>query len=81
MITTSNYKPEEIIQIQMATRIVLDDALGRYIHDPRNLDLIRSILRNGLHDMQKIAPNSPKQGCPPGYSHRDCSCTVDMRRP
>ena len=78
---TQNYRPEEIVQIRMATRILLNDALGRYIHDPKNLDLIQSILRNGLLDMQGIAPNETKLGCPPGYSHVNCSCTVDLRRP
>jgi len=73
------YKPEEILQIEMATRIVLNDALGRYIHDPHNLAPIQSILRNGLADLMKIAPNEPKQGCPPGYSHKDCACTTDIR--
>lgn len=81
MLTTPAYKPEEILQIEMVTRTVLSDALGRYIHDPRNMEMIQSILRNGFKDMQVIAPNNPKQGCPPGYSHVDCSCTVNIRKP
>ena len=73
------YKPEEILQIQMAYRIVLNDALGRYIHDPRNLGTIQSILRNALADLVTI--KTAKTGCPPGYSHVDCSCAVNITDP
>ena len=80
------YRPEEILQIEMASRIVLNDALGRYIHDPSKLGLIQDVLRNGLIDMQEIKPTymiamgpKPKEDpCPNGYTHENCACVVNM---
>ena len=71
------YKPEEVLQIEMASRIVLNDALGRYVHDPDNLTLIQSILKNALADLMQIVPHA-KTGCPPGYAHVDCSCQANI---
>ncbi|RPJ29608.1 MAG: hypothetical protein EHM35_13270 [Planctomycetaceae bacterium] len=70
------FKPEEMLQIEMVSHAVLNDALGRYIHDPRNLRTIQDVLRNLLDDLSKIQPEH--KGCPPGYFHRDCSCVVNL---
>ena len=69
---TKVYKPEDMLLIEMAAHAVLNDALGRYIHDPRNLSLIRTVLGDTLRDLQQIEPEA--KGCPPGYAHKDCSC-------
>jgi hypothetical protein len=80
-----NYRPEEILLIEMAGRMVLNDALGRYIHDPSNLRNIQTILLNGSQDLRTILPTrlamgpKPKEDpCPSGYTHLDCACVADI---
>ena len=73
------YKPEDMLLIEMAAHAVLNDALGRYIHDPRNLDLIRAVLGDAWHDLELIEPEH--KGCPPGYVHKDCSCVYGVTDP
>ena len=75
-----HYDPVEILRIEMAVRTIQDDALGRYIHDPRNLDRIMAIMRQTLAALLEVRAD-PVVKCPPGYVHKDCSCVVDIRQP
>jgi hypothetical protein len=74
---TQVYKQEEIIWIEMAMRRIQDDALGRYIHDPTNLKPIMAVFRDTLRHLLEVQTGIDLK-CPPGYTHRDCACTVDI---
>ena len=73
------YKHEEILWIEMAMREIQDDALGRYIHDPANRDRIIDVFRGTLRHLKEIVTD-PKLQCPPGYTHKNCACTTNIRQ-
>jgi len=75
---TQVYKQEEILWVEMFMRRIQDDALGRYIHDPTNLGRIVAVYGDIARHLLEVRSDLK---CPPGYSHRDCSCTVDIGVP
>jgi len=72
------YKQEDILWIEMCMSTIQNDALGRYIHDPTNLSRIINVYRDVARHLLEVRTGLK---CPPGYSHRDCSCTVDINVP
>ena len=72
------YKQEEILWIEIFMRKIQDDALGRYVHDPANLRKIMAVFGDMARHLLEVRSNLK---CPPGYSHQDCSCTVDKTYP
>ena len=73
-------KSEEILWIEMSMRILENDALGRYIHDRKNLKKIMKVLGKAYRDLQLIKIRSLK-GCPPGWSHIGCACVPNIGSP
>jgi hypothetical protein len=71
MAAQSEYKPEDILRIEIVTRVLLDDALGRYIHHPDNWGNIRRVLQVGMKSLRDGGGSSPGPKCPSGYEERD----------
>jgi hypothetical protein len=75
---TVEYKPIEILELQMLARMLETEALGRYVTDPGNLDGLREAFREAFRIMRKLRKTgaAPDAVCPKGWTHRrDCSCT------
>ncbi|RPJ29609.1 MAG: hypothetical protein EHM35_13275 [Planctomycetaceae bacterium] len=72
------YSHEEVLWIEISMRRIQDDALGRYIHDPGNLDNIIKQFRKAYRHLREIKTD-PTLQCPPGYTHKYCACTTDIR--
>ena len=75
---TQVYKEEDILWIEMFMRTLEDDALGRYLHDPSNLTRIIAVYSDVIRHLLEVRTELK---CPPGYSHLNCSCTVDIFNP
>ena len=74
------YKQEEILWIELFMRKIQDDALGRYIHDPSNLKPIMNVFRDMARHLLEVRTGDALK-CPPGYSHQNCACMVDITTP
>jgi hypothetical protein len=75
--TEQIYKQEEVLWIEIAMRKIQDDAVGRYIHDPNNLKRIMDVFKDMARHLLEVQTGDALK-CPPGYSHKNCACTVDI---
>jgi len=74
---SANYRPIEILEIEITARMLENEALGRYVTSPKNLAGIRVAFRKAFKELSGLTVEPPSK-CPDGWYHTPaCYCTID----
>jgi len=74
---SSDYTLAEVLRIQLHANRIYDEALARYMSEPRNIDDIATILTLAYVQMTKLTLRGVTSACPKGTTHKGCRCELD----